>query len=166
MAEKVEVGPEDLTHLRRAVELAREGHEVGNPAVGSVITLNDEPIAEGNNTMIVPAYDPAWHAETTTMRRVPVELWPRAREMTCYSTLEPCIMCTTTLVMHGFGRVVFGSTDPDVGGTALLSHLPPYYEGDRGVPEWLGPCFPEECDPLRALCHELFSQLPVGSENL
>ena len=166
MAEQIEVSAEDLIHLARAIELANEGHEIGNPAVGSVITIDGEPIAEGNNTMIVPAYDPIWHAEMTTMRRVPTELWPRAREMTCYSTLEPCIMCTTALVMHGIGRVVYGSSDPDVGGSVLLSHLPPYYEGGRGVPEWLGPSLPGECDPLRGLCHERFSELPVGRENL
>lgn len=152
--EHVEVGEKDLIHLRRAVELANKGHQDGNPAVGSVITIDGEPVAEGNNTTIVPTYDPIWHAEMTTMRRVPVELWPRAREMTCYSTLEPCIMCTTALVMHGIGRVVYGSSDPDFGGSVLLPHLPPYYEGGHGVPEWVGPSLPGECDPLRALCHE------------
>jgi len=152
--EHVEVGEKDLIHLRRAVELANKGHQDGNPAVGSVITIDGEPVAEGNNTTIVPTYDPIWHAEMTTMRRVPVELWPHAREMTCYSTLEPCIMCTTALVMHGIGRVVYGSSDPDFGGSVLLPHLPPYYEGGHGVPEWVGPSLPGECDPLRALCHE------------
>ena len=166
MHSDVEIGQADLIHMRRAIELANEGHEGGNLAVGSVITLEGEPIAEGHNRMIVPAFDPIWHAEMTTMRRVPVELWPRSRGMTCYTTLEPCIMCTGALLMHGFGRVVFGSTDPDVGGGALLPHLPPYYQGGRGVPEWVGPCLRADCDPLRALCHERFAKLPVGRDNL
>jgi len=165
MAQQVELNAEDLIHMRRAIELANEGHETGNLAVGSVITLDGEPIAEGHNSMIEPQFDPVWHAETTTMRRVPVELWGRARAMTCYSTLEPCIMCTTTLVMHGVGRVVYGSVDADVGGGVLLAHLPPYYEDGGGVPEWLGPCLPADCDPLRALSHERFAKLPVGRES-
>lgn len=75
-------------------------------------------------------------------------------------------MCTTALLMHGFGRVVYGSEDPDVGGSCLLPHLPPYYEGGRGVYQWVGPTLPEVCDPLRALCHERFAKLPIGVDQL
>jgi tRNA(adenine34) deaminase len=165
MQDKVKVSAEDLIHLRRAIELALETEIQGNVPVGSVITLQGEVIAEGANTMLMPQYNPIWHAEMTTLSKVPVELWPRAREMTCYSTLEPCIMCTGTLLLHGFGRVVFGSSDIDVGGTAILSHLPRYYDGGSGVPEWNGPCFAEECDPLRQRVHERFAKMPVGSDN-
>ena len=156
----------DLEHMRRAAECAMAAYDAGNCAVGAVITLGDERIAEGGNSMIEPAYNPIWHAEIATMNHVPVELWPRAREMTCYTTLEPCVMCTTALLMHGFGRVVFGSEDPDVGGSCLLAHLPSYFGGGRGVYEWIGPALPEECDPLRTLCHERFAKLPVGIDGL
>jgi tRNA(Arg) A34 adenosine deaminase TadA len=165
MQNSIEISTDDLVHLRRAIELALETEALGNFAVGSVITLGGQPIAEAANSMLVPEYNPIWHAEMTALSKVPVELWPRSREMTCYSSLEPCIMCTGTLLMHGFGRVVFGSDDPDVGGTAILSSLPRYYDGGRGVPEWVGPCLPEECDPLRDRLHALFAKLPVGSDH-
>jgi tRNA(Arg) A34 adenosine deaminase TadA len=165
VSEQVDLNADDLTHMQRAIELANDGYDGGNLAVGSVVTLSGERIAEGHNTMIVPVYDPIWHAEMTTMRSVPAKLWPRAGQMTCFTTLEPCVMCTTALLMHGFGRVVYGSSDPDVGGGVLLAHLPPYYDGGHGVPEWLGPCLPADCDPLRALSHERFARLPVGHES-
>lgn len=165
MQDTVKVSETDLIHLRHAVELALEAEARGNFAVGSVITLQEELIAEAANSMLVPQYNPIWHAEMAALSKVPIELWPRSREMTCYSTLEPCIMCTGTLLLHGFGRVVFGSADPDVGGTAILSHLPRYYEGGRGVPEWIGPCLAEECDPMRERVHERFAKLPAGRDN-
>jgi len=161
----IEVSTADLIHLRRAIELGLEAESRGNFAVGSVITLEDKAIAEAGNSMLEPEYNPIWHAEMTALSKVPVELWPRAREMTCYSSLEPCIMCTGTLLMHGFGRVVFGSDDPDVGGAAILSSLPRYYDGGQGVFEWVGPCLPEECDLLRDRLHKLFAKLPVGSDH-
>ena len=71
--------PSDLDHMRRAAECTMEAYEAGNCAVGAVITLGEERIAEGGNSMIEPEYNPIWHAEIATMGRVPGGLWPRAR---------------------------------------------------------------------------------------
>lgn len=166
MQAQIKAGEVDIVYLRRAIELALQAEAEGNCAVGSVITLDGETIAEAGNRMFLPEYNPVWHAEMTALSKVPVELWPRAREMTCYTTLEPCIMCTGTLLMHGFGRVVFGSTDTAVGGTAILPYLPHMYEGGRGVPEWVGPCLAEECDHLRKLTHERFARMSASLDNL
>ena len=81
--------------------------------------------------------------------------------MTCYTTLEPCVMCFGALLLHGVGRVVFGAYDTLGGAGTLLQHLPPYYE-DARVFEWEGPLMPEVCDPLYARADELFADLPVG----
>ncbi len=159
MQEPTKVNEADLVHLRRAVEIAEETEAKGNCAVGAVITLRGRSIAEAGNSMLVPQYNPIWHAEMTALSKVPEDLWPRATEMTCYSTLEPCVMCTGSLLLHGFGRIVFGSADCDAGGAIILSHLPKFYDGGRGVPEWLGPCMAKECDPLRERTHRLLAEL-------
>ena len=166
MQYEAQVSDADITHLRRAIEQALQAEAEGNCAVGSVITLNGERIAEAGNRIFVPEYNPVWHAEMTALSKVPVEFRPRAREMTCYTTLEPCIMCTGTLLMHGFGRVVFGSTDTVGGSTAILPHLPDLYEGGPGVPEWVGPCLAEECDPLREFALERFARMLASPDNL
>jgi tRNA(adenine34) deaminase len=152
----------DLTHLRRAVELALEAERSGNVPVGALITLDGVVVAEAGNAVLVPDYHPGRHAETEALGRVSVELWPRAREMTCYTTLEPCVMCAGALLLHGVGRVVFGSTDPEGGAGAMLSSLPRYYAGGRGVPEWVGPILPEVCDPLYERARGRFDALPCG----
>jgi tRNA(adenine34) deaminase len=154
----------DVEYVRRAVSLALEAEAGGNLPIGAVITLGDEVIAEAGNALLVPQYHPGRHAEIEAMGRVPAQLWGRAREMTCYTTLEPCVMCAGALLLHGVGRVVFGALDTEGGAGAILSHLPRYYAGGAGVPLWVGPVLPEVCDTLYARVNERFDTLPCGKD--
>jgi tRNA(adenine34) deaminase len=155
----------DVEFVRRAVRLALEAEVGGNLPIGCVITLDDRVIAEAGNALLVPHYHPGRHAEIEALGRVPAELWARAREMTCHTTLEPCVMCAGALLLHGVGRVVFGALDPEGGAGALLSQLPRYYAGGVGVPEWVGPVLPEVCDPLYARVNARFDALPCGKNS-
>jgi tRNA(adenine34) deaminase len=85
--------------------------------------------------------------------------------MTCYTTLEPCMMCMGTLLLHGVGRVVFGALDVEGGGGQMLSHLPDYYAGGAGVPLWVGPLLPDVCDRLYERVKARFDPLPCGKNN-
>lgn len=147
--------------MERAIELALESERQGNLPVGAVITLDDQIIAEGKSSVLNPTYHPGRHAEVMALRTVDDSLWPRAGEMTCYSTLEPCVMCASTLLLHGIGRVVFGAYDRLGGASCILDELPPYYD-DGGVYEWVGPVMPTRCDPLYERADEAFADLPVG----
>lgn len=158
-----EITRDDLVFLRRAVQLALDAEKEGNLPIGAVITLNGSVIAEGGNAVLIPSYHPGRHAEMEALKRVPDDLWPRSREMTCYTTLEPCVMCAGAMLLHGIGRVVFGATDRDGGGRVLLSHLPDYYAKGGGAPEWLGPALPEECDALYERARQTFDHLPCGN---
>lgn len=151
-----------MGHLDRAIELALSGETEGNLPIGAVITLGADIIGEGHNRMVTPHYNPGRHAEIEALRSVPVDAWDRAAEMTCYSTLEPCVMCTGTLLLHGIGRVVFGASDIGGGGGTLLPHLPSFFDGGAGVPEWVGPVSPERCDPLSVRARARFVELPCG----
>lgn len=156
------ITPRDLAFVRRAVELALAAEAEGNLPIGAVLARGEEVIAEGGNEMLVPGFLPGNHAEVVTLRRAPPSAWEDPGSLTCYSTLEPCVMCTGTLLLHGVGRVVFGATDPGGGGGVLLPHLPPYYAGGKGVPEWLGPVLPELCDPLYLRALARFQRLPCA----
>ncbi|HEX8503134.1 MAG TPA: nucleoside deaminase [Pyrinomonadaceae bacterium] len=155
----------DLTLLTRAVGLALKAEAAGNLPVGAVVRLGGEIVAEAGNAVLVPAYHPGRHAEIEALRLVPAELWPRARDLTVYTTLEPCVMCAGALLLHGVGRVVFGARDTLGGAGPLLAHLPPYYSGGAGVPQWVGPALPSLCDPLYARVLARFDALPCGKEN-
>lgn len=155
----------DLRHIRRALHLALEAEAGGNLPVGAVVAMGGEVVAEAGNAVLVPFYHPGRHAETEALARVPASLWPRGREMTVYTTLEPCLMCAGAMLLHGVGRVVFGALDPLGGAGGLLARLPAYYEDSAGVPEWVGPVMPELCDPLFRRVLELFDALPCGKNN-
>jgi tRNA(adenine34) deaminase len=151
------------TFMQRAIDLALASEREGNLPVGSVITLDGVVIGGGKSSVLIPDYNPGRHAEMEAIRRVDNSLWPRAAEMTCYTTLEPCVMCAGTLLLHGIGRVVFGANDRLGGAGCVLDHLPPYYD-DGGIYAWVGPLMPQACDPLYKRTDEAFAKLPVGRD--
>jgi tRNA(adenine34) deaminase len=155
----------DEAWMRRAVELALESEREGNLPVGALVVLDGQLIGQGHSAIVRPTYHPGRHAEIMALREVDDPLWPRAAEMTCYSTLEPCVMCAGTLLLHGVGRVVFGAIDRLGGASCILKHLPAYY-ADGGVYQWDGPILPDVCDPLYERTDRAFSKLPVGRMRL
>ncbi|MDT5062898.1 MAG: haloalkane dehalogenase [Acidobacteriota bacterium] len=165
MPSKMNDTTDDLLHLHRAVQLALEAERLGNLPIGAVITLDSQVIAEAGNSILVPFYHPGRHAEMEALARVPAEMWPRSREMTCYTTLEPCLMCMGALLLHGVGRVVFGALDREGGAGEMLSHLPVYYAGGVAVPQLVGPLLPEVCDALYERVTARFDDLPCGNRH-
>ncbi|HZI19369.1 MAG TPA: deaminase [Pyrinomonadaceae bacterium] len=149
-------------YISRAIEVALEAERRGNLPVGAVVVLDGAVVAEAGSSILVPDYHPGRHAEAEALRRVPVGLWPRAHEMACYTTLEPCVMCFGALLLHGVGRVVFGAADVEGGAGVLLGRLPRYYAGGAGVPEWVGPVAAGACDELYRRAAARFDRLPVG----
>jgi len=139
---------EDKLFMHRAIELALLAEKEGNLPVGAVISLDGEVVAEGRSAIWVPKFDATCHAEMEALRAVPTDLWISSEEMSLYTTLEPCLMCFGSILLHGMGRVVFGSSDSYGGASSVLRHLPPYFEERFENTQWLGPIMPAECDPL------------------
>ncbi len=128
-----------------------------------MITFDGEVVAEAGNRLLSEGYQPRRHAEQEALAGVPERLWPRAKELTCYSTLEPCLMCFGSLLLCGIGRVVFGASDPLGGARFVFDAMPPYYYADgRGMPDWIGPVLPETCDELYGRADAAFRSLPSG----
>jgi tRNA(adenine34) deaminase len=146
---------QDTTYLRRAIELAREAERCGNLPIGALICLDGEIIAEGMNSIWQPVVGLTRHAEMEALRSVPAHLWARSREMTLFTTLEPCLMCAAAILLHAIGRLVFGAVDPDGGAGAAVQSLPPYFREQFLQVEWIGPALSAECDPLYTRAREL-----------
>ena len=91
---------DDKKYISRAIQIALDAEIRGNLPVGAVITLDNNIIAEGGSSILIPVYHPGRHAEMEALGQVPIELWHRAREMTCYTTLEPCVMCFGALLLQ------------------------------------------------------------------
>lgn len=145
----------DLSFLHEAIRLAEEAELYGNLPIGAVIVLGSEIIARGMNAIWKPVIELTRHAEMEALRSVPPHLWPRSREMTLFTTLEPCLMCAGAILLHHIGRLVFGSSDPNGGVGASLHALPPHFKQEFSLIQWIGPVLPSKCDPLFSRVQEL-----------
>lgn len=138
----------DREHMSRAVELALRAEKNGNLPIGAVICLEGQIIGEGSNAIWKPNFSPYRHAEMEALKSVQEELWTRAGEMTLYTTLEPCLMCLGAILLHGIGKVIYGSSDPFGGAEKVIPSLPPFFRGQFNQIQWIGPAFSEICNPL------------------
>ncbi len=139
---------DDIAYLREAKVIALEAEQDGNLPIGALIVLDGQVIARGGNAIWKPELSLTRHAEMEAMREVPSHLWARSKEMTLYTTLEPCVMCAGAILLHRLGRLVFGSTDPHGGAGTCLGDLPFYFREQLAHMQWCGPGLPEECDSL------------------
>lgn len=144
----MDISDSDRQFFRRAIELAWEAEKDNNLPIGAVITFEGKIIAEGKNTIWYPKYNPNRHAEIEALRDVPQRLWKSSREMTLYTTLEPCLMCTGAILLHHIGRVMYGSADDYGGASLVFGHMPAYFEEELSRIEWIGPANLKAFDPL------------------
>jgi tRNA(adenine34) deaminase len=144
----VELSLNDISCFQRAIQLAHQAEQEGNLPIGAVISLNGKIIAEGRNAIWVPQLSPDRHAEMEACRNVPNELWSASREMTLYSTLEPCLMCLGAILLHRIGRVLYGAADDYGGADRVRSNLPDFFDQEASRIAWVGPVYTMQCDVL------------------
>jgi tRNA(adenine34) deaminase len=102
--------------MRRALDLAAVAAEADEVPVGAVVTLGDEIIAEGRNSMR-GHLDPTAHAEMVAIRNAAIRLGrPRLDGCTLWVTLEPCVMCAGAIALARIDALRFAADDPKGGG--------------------------------------------------
>lgn len=139
---------EDREFLKRVYDLALRAEAEGNLPVAALLVYGETVLAQGTNRALVPSYHPGRHAEVEVLRQAPDAIWQSAGELTLYTSLEPCLMCFGSIVLHRLGRVVFGASDPRGGALSLIPHLPDYVRAKAEAIRWEGPAWPERFDPL------------------
>ncbi len=95
----------DNKFLQTAYEQAKVGFDEGGCPIGSVLARGDELIAQGRNQR-VQGGDPIAHGEMDCLRKAGRQ--KSYRNMTLYTSLSPCMMCSGTIVQFGITRVVVG----------------------------------------------------------
>lgn len=114
----------DEIWMQRALELARQGAEVGEVPVGAVLVRDDQVLGEGFNQPII-AHDPTAHAEVVALRAAAdAEQNYRLPGSTLYVTLEPCTMCFGALVHARVARLVYAASEPRAGVCVSQLQLP------------------------------------------
>jgi tRNA(adenine34) deaminase len=116
--------------MRLALQQAQQALANHEFPVGAVIVAGNEPVAIGRreNSRNETANE-LDHAEIVALR----DLLGRRpdidrRTLTVYSTMEPCLMCYSALLLNGIRTFVYAYEDAMGGGTSLqLTSLPPLY---------------------------------------
>ncbi len=96
---------DDRKFMRLALEEAQVGYQEGGVPVGAVMVENGQVIGRGHNRRVQDG-NPVSHGETDCMKNAGRR--PGYANVTMYTTLSPCMMCTGTIIQFGIGRVVIG----------------------------------------------------------
>ena len=117
-------GAEEHDHwMRIALNVAREGGELGEIPVGAILVRQGEELGRGFNQPI-SAHDPTAHAEIVALRAAGQAVGNyRLPGTTAYVTVEPCSMCAGALVHARVERLVFGAREPKAGAVMSTAHL-------------------------------------------
>jgi len=120
-------------YMQIALAQAEEALAQGEFPVGAIIVHNDQVLASGrrensqDQNDLVNEVD---HAEILALRDFLSQKSdiPFA-ELTVYSTMEPCLMCYSTMILNGIRHIVYAYEDVMGGGTNLpLQQLSPLYK--------------------------------------
>ena len=135
--------PEDLTHLRRCVDLAREALDADDEPFGSVLVDPDGVVLREDRNRTADG-DQTRHPEFELARwaagNVAADVRPSC---TVYTSGEHCPMCSAAHAWVGLGRIVYAAS------TAQLSE----WRSAWGLP----------AGPVRALSiNEVAPDVPVG----
>ena len=107
----------DRKFLDIAYEEALAGFEEGGCPIGSALAEGDRLIAQGRNQRVQQG-DPIAHGEMDCLRKAGRQ--KSYRQMTLYTSLSPCMMCTGTIIQFGIPRVVIGEAETFEGNPEFL----------------------------------------------
>jgi len=122
---------QDPQLMQTALAEARLALAAGEFPVGCVLALDGKILAQGRRRNSGSASrNELDHAEAVTLRGLlAAQPGLNCSRITCYSTLEPCLMCYSTMLLSGIRRFVWAYEDVMGGGTSLpLTQLAPLYQ--------------------------------------
>ncbi len=95
----------DRKFLRMAYDEAKAGFDEGGCPIGSVLARGEVMVSRGRNQRVQQG-DPIAHGEMDALRKAGRQR--SYRDMTIYTSLSPCMMCSGTIIQFGIPRVVIG----------------------------------------------------------
>ena len=116
-------------YMEIALQQARKALSIGDFPVGCVMVYQDEIIATGRRCNSFGKVNEMDHAEMVALRTLlDSEREVDIGQVTVYSTMEPCLMCYSTMLVNGIRKIAYSYEDAMGGGTNLpLKVLAPLY---------------------------------------
>jgi len=114
----VEPTETDRHFMRLALAEAQKSFDEGGVPVGSVMVRNGKVFAAGQNRFR-QTNDPTCHAEVDCVRNGGMQI-AGYDDVTLYSTLSPCMMCTGAMLFVGVPKVVIGDRETYPGDVEFL----------------------------------------------
>jgi cytosine/creatinine deaminase len=108
----------DQAMMDVALAEARAGLAVGGVPVGAALAVGGRLIASGHNER-VQSGDPIAHGEMSCLRNAGRQA--SYRDMTLYTTLSPCPMCTGAILLFQIPKVVVGEASTFAGDLDFLT---------------------------------------------
>lgn len=100
--------------MSRCLELARSAIDSGNYALGALVAVDGEIVAESGSTLIGDDNDPSAHPEMIVVRDATKKMGSRYLPgAILVTTLEPCPMCTSVAIWAKMAGIAFGATQQD-----------------------------------------------------
>jgi tRNA(Arg) A34 adenosine deaminase TadA len=138
---------DDLTHLRRCVDLAREALADGDEPFGSVLVGGDGKVLFEDRNRVRDG-DQTRHPEFEISRWAARAMTPEERaDATVYTSGEHCPMCAASHGWVGLGRIVYAAS-----GAQLVAWLT----------EWGVPAGPVAPLPITAVVPGAVTEGPVA----
>ena len=110
--------PEDRAMMEVALREARASLDAGGVPVGAALAEGDRLVASGHNER-VQLGDPIAHGEIACLRNAGRQR--SYRDMTIYTTLSPCPMCTGAILLFQIPRMVVGEATTFAGDLDFLA---------------------------------------------
>jgi cytosine deaminase len=99
------VSDTDQVFMKMALEQAIASYDEGGLPIGAIMVESGKVIAKGYNRRVQEG-DPIAHGEMDCFRRAGRR--QHYSDITLYTTLSPCMMCSGTVLQFGVPRVVVG----------------------------------------------------------
>lgn len=110
----------DTEFMKYALEQARVSYEEGGVPIGCVLVKNGEIAGAGYNSRVQKS-SAILHGEMAALEAAGRKPGSWYKDVTLYTTLSPCPMCTGAILLYGIPRVVIGENTSFVGGEKALA---------------------------------------------